>query len=217
MKDSAVLLWVERGLLAVGVGLGVWCAAVMMEARSVARMPVPDPPAVGDVASLPMTAPAAGSWVAKLDAPSVRLSATVLEGTDDATLDRGAGHIEDTPFPGQPGNIGIAGHRDTTFRPVRHLRTGDPLEITTREGVYRYLITKTFIVDPKDVWVLDPGDQPMLTLVTCYPFEFIGNAPRRYIIQAVLIDQTARVEPAKAGGAGLAGAAREGMLESAGR
>jgi sortase A len=75
---------------------------------------------------------------------------------------------------------------------VRHLRTGDPLELTTREGVFRYLITKTFIVDPKDVYVLDPGEQPMLTLVTCYPFEFIGNAPRRYTIQAVLIDQAAR-------------------------
>ena len=193
MTDSAVLLWIERGLLAVGLCLGVWCAAILIEARIVAAMPVPDPPGpqrrlTGHRAVVP---PAAGSWVAKLDAPSVRLSATVLEGTDDATLDRGAGHIEDTPFPGQPGNIGIAGHRDTTFRPVQHLRTGDPLELTTRDGVYRYLITKTFIVDPKDVYVLDPGDQPMLTLVTCYPFKYIGNAPRRYIIQAVLINQAA--------------------------
>jgi sortase A len=193
MTGSNVLLWIERGLLTLGLCLGLWCAAVMVEARIVAGMPVPDPPAAATTTARPLvTAAAAGSWVAKLDAPSVRLSATVLEGTDDATLDRGAGHIEDTPFPGQPGNVGIAGHRDTTFRPVRHLRTGDPLELTTQEGIYRYLITKTFIVDPKDVYVLDPGDQPMLTLVTCYPFEYIGNAPRRYIIQAVLIDQAAR-------------------------
>jgi LPXTG-site transpeptidase (sortase) family protein len=206
MKDSALLMWIERGLLAAGLCLGVWCAAVMVEARIVARMPVPDPPPA-TTTTLPVatTAPAVGTWVARLDAPSVRLSATVLEGTDDATLARGAGHIEDTPFPGQPGNIGIAGHRDTTFRPVRHLRTGDPLELTTREGVYRYLITKTFIVDPKDVYVLDPGDQPMLTLVTCYPFEYIGNAPRRYIIQAVLIDHAVRAESSRAGEAGTAG------------
>ena len=207
MGDSAPLRWIERGLLAVGLCLGVWSAVMIIEARRVADMPVPDAPAATGAVPLaepaePFVPPAAGSWVAKLDAPSVRLSATVLEGTDDATLDRGAGHIEDTPFPGQPGNVGIAGHRDTTFRPVQHLRTGDPLELTTRDGVYRYLITKTFIVDPKDVWVLDPGDQPMVTLVTCYPFTYIGNAPRRYIIQAVLIDQAARTAGAEAGNAG---------------
>jgi sortase A len=187
------LKWIERLLLGAGLSLGVWCAAAMLEANAVANMPVPEPPAVtGPSAPAPAAAPATGSWVARLDAPTVRLSATVLEGSDEATLDRGAGHLEDTPLPGQPGNVGIAGHRDTTFRAVRHLRTGDPLELTTRDRVYRYLITRTFIVDPKDVYVLDPGEQPMLTLVTCYPFEFIGHAPRRYIIQAVLVDEAIR-------------------------
>jgi sortase A len=122
----------------------------------------------------------------------VRLSATVLEGSDDRTLDRGAGHIEYTPLPGQPGNIGIAGHRDTTFRAVRHLRIGDPLELTTSDRVYRYEITKAFVVEPEDVYVLDPGERPMLTLVTCYPFEFIGHAPQRYIIQADLVSEAPR-------------------------
>jgi sortase A len=197
---NAALQWIERALLAAGLGLGVWCAAVMVEARIVARMPVPAPPS--PAAATVIAPPATGDWVARLDAPTVRLSATVLEGTGDATLERGAGHIEDTPFPGQPGNIGVAGHRDTTFRPVRHLRTGDPLELTTRDGVYRYLITKTFIVDPTDVYVLDPGEQPMLTLVTCYPFEYIGHAPRRYIIQAVLVHQAARTAAGEAGRAG---------------
>jgi LPXTG-site transpeptidase (sortase) family protein len=205
MMNSTVWRWIERGLFAVGICLGGWSAAVMIEARIVAGMPVPDPPAATRSAPEPFAPPTAGSWVAKLDAPSVRLSATVLEGTDEDTLDRGAGHIEDTPFPGQPGNIGIAGHRDTTFRAVRHLRIGDPLELTTRDGVYRYLIAKTFVVDPKDVWVLDPGDEPMLTLVTCYPFTYIGNAPRRYIVQAVLVDQVSRTR--EAGRAGEAGPA----------
>ena len=122
----------------------------------------------------------------------MHLSATVLEGSDDGTLARGAGHIEYTPLPGQRGNIGIAGHRDTTFRAVRHLRAGDALELTTADRVYRYVISKTFVVEPEDVYVLDPGDQPMLTLVTCYPFEFIGHAPHRYIIQAVLVDEAPR-------------------------
>ena len=193
---KAGLQWVERALLATGVCLGMWCAAVMVEARYVASMPIPEPPAVAVSGSRPL--PATGDWVARLDAPTVRMSATVLEGSDEATLDRGAGHIEETPFPGQPGNVGIAGHRDTTFRAVRHLRTGDPLELTTRDGVYRYLITRTFIVDPQDVYVLDPGEQPMLTLVTCYPFEFIGHAPRRYIVQAVQVDTTTRTAAATA-------------------
>jgi LPXTG-site transpeptidase (sortase) family protein len=215
MKAAIFLRGLERALLAVGLVLGLWCGAVLLQAHFVAKMPIPDPPKIA-AASFPgaapvLPAPVVGSWVAKLDAPSVQLSATVLEGTDDATLARGAGHIEETAFPGQPGNIGIAGHRDTTFRAVRDLHTGDPLELTTSDRVYRYLITKTFVVEPEDVYVLDPSARPTLTLVTCYPFTFIGHAPHRYIIQAVLIDEVARSipdarEPAgRAGGAGKAG------------
>jgi sortase A len=200
MTRMASLRWLERGLLVLGIALGAWCAAMVLDARFVAKLPPPSPPAPAAAADgIPtgVVIPARGTWVARLDAPTVSLSATVLEGSDDDTLARGAGHIEYTPFPGQPGNgnVGIAGHRDTTFRAVRHLRAGDPLEITTADKVYRYLITRTFIVDPEDVYVLDPGDSPMLTLVTCYPFEFIGHAPRRYIIQATLADTTLRIDP----------------------
>ena len=124
--------------------------------------------------------------MAKLDAPAVGMSATILEGTDDQTLSLGAGHIEDTPLPEEPGNFGIAGHRDTTFRPVRNLKVGDPLIVTTADRVFRYRITNTFIVEPDDVYVLDPTPYKTLTLVTCYPFEFIGHAPHRYIIRADL-------------------------------
>jgi sortase A len=179
---------------------------------------VPDPPKAAE-ASVPATevvpAVVTGSWVARLDAPSVQLSATVLEGSDDVTLARGAGHIEDTAFPGQPGNVGIAGHRDTTFRAVRNLHVGDPLRLTTSDRIYRYSITKTFVVEPEDVYVLDPGDGSMLTLVTCYPFSYIGHAPHRYIIQAVLVDQLARTQPDLAGGAIPAG--RTGEAGKAGQ
>jgi sortase A len=215
MNTATVLRRLERALLAVGLTLGIWCGAVLIEAHFVAKMPVPDPPktegativSIGTiVTAAPVTPvpPRSGSWVARLDAPSVRLSATVLEGSDDGTLARGAGHIEDTAFPGQPGNIGIAGHRDTTFRAVRNLHVGDTLELTTEDRAYRYSITKTFIVEPEDVYVLDPGDRPMLTLVTCYPFTYIGHAPQRYILQAVLVDQVTRIRPIEAEGAGLA-------------
>jgi sortase A len=202
MTRDTVLRWVERGLLTVGVALGAWCAAVLVEARFHQSVPISRPPIVtqtavpvlpGDGGSVPRapapSAPAAGSLIARLEAPSVQMTTNVLEGSDDATLSRGAGHIEDTPFPGQPGNIGIAGHRDTVFRPLRRIKIGDPLQLTTPDRTYHYRISKTLIVGPDDVYVLDPTDRPTVTLVTCYPFEFIGHAPRRFIVQAELMDQ----------------------------
>jgi sortase A len=201
MTAALFLRWLERTLLAVGLASGIWSGAVLLEAHFVSKMPIPDPPKVTATSAgttTPMPAPVIGSWVARLDAPSVRLSATVLEGSDDGTLARGAGHIEGTPLPGPAGNVGIAGHRDTTFRAVRDLRIGDPLELTTADRIYRYLITKTLIVAPEDVYVLDPADRPMLTLVTCYPFTYIGHAPQRFIVQAVLIDQAVRTAPDEA-------------------
>lgn len=218
---STVLRWLERGLLAVGVGLAVWCAAVLLEAQFTKNLPLPMP-AITVTQSLPgdanssgtrspapsVPAPAQGTVLARLEAPSVHMTATVLEGTDDATLRRGAGHIEDTPFPGQPGNIGIAGHRDTIFRPLRRIQVGDPLELATGDRIYHYRIKKTSIVGPDDVYVLDPTSEPTMTLVTCYPFEFVGNAPRRFIVHAELIGQEARAERVgEAGRAGRAGQA----------
>ena len=200
-----VLLIVERGLLAIGVALGAWSLAQIVEAQRVQQMPVPPPstirpsgenPARGVVSKSgkPDARPKVktGAWVAKLEAPSVKMTATVLEGSDDRTLARGAGHIEDTAFPGEKGNIGVAGHRDTIFRPVRHLRLGDPLVVTTADSVYRYKITRMAIVEPKDVFVLDPINKPSLTLVTCFPFDFIGHAPKRYIVGADLVSEERR-------------------------
>jgi sortase A len=206
MTRDNILRWLERGLLTLGIALGAWCAAVLVEARfhnavpvsgqlTVTQTAVPVLPGdAGDVkrnaSSAP--APAAGTLLGRLEAPSVQMSTSVLEGSDDGTLSRGAGHIEDTPFPGQAGNIGIAGHRDTVFRPLRNVKVGDPLNLTTADRTYRYRISKTLIVGPDDVYVLDPTEQPTLTLVTCYPFEFIGHAPKRFIIQATLTEEEAR-------------------------
>jgi sortase A len=206
MTRDNVLRWLEGGLLTVGIALGAWCAAVLVEARfhntvpvggqlTVTQTAVPVLPGdAGDAKrhGLSAPAPAAGTLLGRLEAPSVHMSTSVLEGSDDGTLSRGAGHIEDTPFPGQPGNIGIAGHRDTVFRPLRNIKVGDPLNLTTADRTYRYRISKTLIVGPDDVYVLDPTEQPTLTLVTCYPFEFIGHAPKRFIIQAALTEEEAR-------------------------
>lgn len=211
MNTREVILWIERGLLASGVVLGVWCGAALLEARFFQQLPVPPAAAVNTLpgetprARSARTAVGIGTWLARLDAPSVNLSAAVLEGSDDGTLARGAGHIEDTAFPGGIGNVGIAGHRDTTFRPVRNLRVGDPLVITTADRVYRYRVSRTTIVDPEDVYVLDDADHPTLTLVTCYPFGYIGHAPRRFIVSADLLgDETTGARAAEAGAAGKA-------------
>jgi sortase A len=202
------LRWIERGLIALGVVLAVWCAFVLVEARYTQRLPIPKlvvtqtvlPGDSGDVARptpppTPPQAPSVGTVLGRLEAPTVRLATTILEGTDDGTLRKGSGHIEETPLPGQRGNIGIAGHRDTVFRALRNIHSGDPLDLTTADRVYHYRINKTFIVEPDDVYVLDPTDHSMLTLVTCYPFEFIGHAPHRFIVQADLVGDERRTSP----------------------
>src|SRR5262249_29994029 len=103
----------------------------------------------------------------------LRIEAPILEGTDDRTLDRGVGHIEDTAAPGAAGNSGLAGHRDSFFRALKDIETGDTLELETLGGVAAYTVDRTWIVGPDDVSVLDPTPLPALTLVTCYPFYFV--------------------------------------------
>jgi sortase A len=192
------LVWIERMLLCLGVATATWCATAWLETQYTQRLAVPasliarglpgDSGSPSPIGTSGRVRVELGTVVARLDAPAVKLSTAVLEGSDDAILNRGAGHIEDTALPGEPGNIGIAGHRDTIFRPVRRMRIGDDLRLSTSDHVYRYRISKTLIVGPDDVYVLNPTRQPTLTLVTCYPFDFIGHAPKRFIVQAALID-----------------------------
>jgi len=122
--------------------------------------------------------------VAVLRIPRIGLEVPILEGTDDATLDRGAGHIEGTPGPGSGGNVGIAGHRDGFFRVLKDVSAGDSIEMETRTGTHRYVVDTLVLVDPQDTWVLDDTADRRLTLVTCYPFYYSGSAPRRYIVGA---------------------------------
>jgi sortase A len=171
-----------------GVALAAWCVTVLVESRFVRDLPVPTGPSSlpGEGLS-PSRISGPGAWVGRLLAPTVDMSVTILEGTDDSTLEYSAGHIENTALPGQSGNVGVAGHRDTLFRPVRNLHAGDPIDLATSTRTYHYRVTKTMVVDPTDVYVLDAGDHATLTLVTCYPFNFIGNAPKRFIVQADLV------------------------------
>jgi sortase A len=117
----------------------------------------------------------------------VGLEVPVLEGTDDWTLNRAVGHIADTAVPGTAGNSGIAGHRDGFFRALKDLAPGDTLELETLQSHETYRVERTWIVDPDDVTVLDPTPSSAVTLVTCYPFYFVGSAPQRYIVRAARV------------------------------
>jgi sortase A len=118
----------------------------------------------------------------------IGLEVPVLPGTDDFTLNRAVGHIEDTALPGTDGNSGIAGHRDGFFRGLKDIGPGDAIELETLRGKEMYRVEKTWIVDPEDVSVLDATPRRSLTLVTCYPFYHVGPAPQRYIVRAVRAD-----------------------------
>ena len=124
--------------------------------------------------------------MALLSVPKIHLEVPILEGTDDLSLNRAVGHIVGTPKPGDGGNIGIAGHRDGFFRGLKDVVIGDTIEIMTSKEISTYEIDEMTIVSPSDVSVLAPRLRSSVTLVTCYPFYFIGSAPQRYIVQASL-------------------------------
>jgi sortase A len=122
--------------------------------------------------------------IGRIDIQRLGLSVIVVEGITSKALRRAAGHISGTALPGQPGNVGISAHRDTFFRPLRNIKQNDVITLTTLLGEYRYRVVSTKIVGPNDVAVLEPSGQEVLTLVTCYPFYFVGSAPDRFIVRA---------------------------------
>jgi sortase A len=125
-----------------------------------------------------------GDVIAELEIPRLRLSVMVLEGDDAGILRLGAGHIPGTALPAGAGNIGIAAHRDTYFRPLRVIHANDVITLTTPAGTSRYAVTESRIVQPTDVGVLARAPGRDLTLVTCYPFFYVGTAPERFIVHA---------------------------------
>ena len=125
-----------------------------------------------------------GDLVGKLEIPRVGISLMVLQGTEDATLTVGAGHVAGTPLPEAEGNVAIAAHRDTYFRNLKGIRAGDTIQFSTLQGSYDYVVDFTETVDPEDTRVLESRARRELTLITCYPFYFVGSAPKRFIVHA---------------------------------
>lgn len=126
-----------------------------------------------------------GSAIGRLEVPRIGLSVVVLEGSDAGTLRLGVGRVRNSSLPGEPGNVVLAGHRDTFFRSLREIRKGDQLSLRTPEGTFPYTVDWTTVVNPKDTSVIKPTPSPALTLVTCYPFSYVGSAPQRFIVRAM--------------------------------
>ena len=123
-----------------------------------------------------------------LEIPRLSLEVPVYDGASDLHMDRGAARIDGTAMPGEPGNLGVAGHRDGYFRVLKDIELGDEITITTVDGLESYVVLELSIVDPTAIEVLDPTVQQSVTLVTCYPFYFVGHAPERFIVRAVKRD-----------------------------
>jgi len=159
--------------------------------RAEARQPERVVPARAETAKRPSVPRAArGSVLGRFEVPALQMSWEVLEGTDDKTLERSIGHVAGTAGLGEAGNIGIAGHRNTHFRKIEWIRRGDEIVLTTKDGTFRYRVDYVKLHKPTDVHVLDDSLGPAVTLVTCFPFEYVGSAPLRYIVRAVAVEES---------------------------
>ena len=181
--------WLARLLIAGGAAVLLWVAANQLltlsyrrhyEAalESMRRLPATDVVRTGP-ASL-----AIGEPIGSLEIARLGLSGVVVEGDEESVLDRAIGHLPDTPLPWHTGNSALAAHRDALFRPLKGVRLGDILRLRTPHGDFEYLVREILIVNPGDLWVLDPTPVSMLTLISCWPFNYIGHAPERFIVRA---------------------------------
>ena len=183
-----ILMWTQRALFVCGVLLLGYCGYALADAWMYQRRESRDldrllrdrqraererPPAI-----------AADGLIGRIEIPRLLLSVIVAEGIDKTTLRRAVGHIPGTALPGQPGNVGLAGHRDTFFRPLKDLRIKDEVQISTLRGNFTYEVESLRVVEPENVGVLAQSAKNVLTLVTCYPFYYFGPAPQRWIVRA---------------------------------
>ena len=201
-------VWTSRALVALGLGCLIFYSVVTVQAWRYQRAaksrveqmisverPSVERPSIERASAAAVYVPdvtkplAIGEIIGRVDIPRLKLSAAVAEGDDDKTLGKAVGHLPDTPLPWhRRGNVALAAHRDGLFRSLEGIRLNDDVRVVTSRGEFHYRVTKTHIVDPDDVWVIAPTDTPTITLITCYPFSFVGNAPRRFIVQAELLD-----------------------------
>jgi sortase A len=191
-------VWLSRALVALGVACLIFYSVITLHAwryqraaksRVETMISIERPAAVREYVPDVFKPLKTGEIIGRVDIPRLKLSAAVAEGDDDKTLGNAVGHLPDTPLPWhRRGNVALAAHRDGLFRSLEGVRLNDDVRVVTSRGEFLYRVTKMHIVDPDDVWVIAPTDTPTITLITCYPFSFVGNAPRRFIVQAELVE-----------------------------
>jgi len=175
------------GVIAWGYSATVWTSARIYQEHNSRlfdqELKLKNRAAIPRVAAVPK----AGGLVGRLEIPRIGVSVMVVEGAERHDLERAVGHVPGTALPGQLGNVAIAGHRDTYFRSLAAIRLGDTISVSTLTGSYRYRVTATSIVSPGDAAVLYPTGRDTLTLLSCYPFYYVGAAPRRFIVRGVQV------------------------------
>ena len=189
-SGTRALRWLERLLLVMGAAaLGYFLYVSIetrlyqaMENRELDTILAAGPPAMPVLYAAPVMP---GSAIGRIEIPRLGVSSVIRAGVDARTLRLAVGHIPGTALPGHSGNIGLAGHRDTFFRKLRNIRTFDEIRIVTPAGTVSYEVERTRIVKPEDTSVLDDTSIPSVTLVTCYPFTYLGSAPDRFIVRAI--------------------------------
>jgi sortase A len=194
MRSHFLLRWSRNLFLAVGVLILGYCGLLLLNARvyqasemrRFQQQRIDSKPAVDGQIIVHQVSfhPEPGKPLGEIELTRVGVTAMIFEGTDDRTLQRAVGHIPGTAMPGQSGNVAIAGHRDTFFRALRNVQQGDEINLMTVDGSYRYRVDSISVVAPEHTEVLDNSDGDFLTLVTCYPFYYVGPAPRRFIVRA---------------------------------
>jgi sortase A len=198
-RTHSILRWSRDVFLVVGILILGYCGFVLLDAKVYQasetrhfQQQIKDlKPAIASEGSVHEVSfhPLTGKPLGEIELTRIGVTAMILEGTDDRTLRRAVGHIPGTPLPGQPGNVAIAGHRDTFFRALRNVHQDDEITLMTLDGSYRYRVDSISVVGPEDTQVLDNSGGDILTLVTCYPFYFVGPAPRRFIVRAQKLGQ----------------------------
>ena len=176
----AFYIFLVAGLLAVGYAGYVIADAQTYQAIQLRKF-------AHEVPVVDYHLPGTGERVGEIEISRIELRVVILEGDSPQVLRRGVGHLPDTPMPGELGNVGLAGHRDSFFRPLRQIRPGDMITLRTFRGEFQYRVEATGVVSAADMEVLAPTDRRELTLVTCFPFNYVGPAPNRFIVHSVQV------------------------------
>jgi sortase A len=191
-------LFLTAGILGVGYAVYTVVDSQVYQAIEASRLPNmlptkapeplterPEPRVVGD-----------GDVIGEMEIPRLDLKTIVVQGESPKVLRRAVGHLPETALPGNSGNVALAGHRDSFFRPLRNIQLGDAITIKTPDGEFEYQVESTEIVWPSDVEVLKPSSENTLTLVTCFPFYYVGAAPKRFIVHARQVGRIPAQSPA---------------------